>query len=111
MKQMIAIRSNAFFLHYDQKETFSLEPELELVIVFTDGKDYKVKAGELVSSAKLNEVRMVVSPEMLSDMITSMQLHQKKLEAVRKNADQINSLIKHITELPPEPKSEPQHKP
>jgi hypothetical protein len=98
MKQMIAIRSNAFFAQNEQKETFSLEPALELVIIFTDGKDYDIKKGELVATSKLNEIRMIVSPELLSDMITDLQLHQKKLEATCQNADQINSLIKHISE-------------
>ena len=103
MKQMIAVRSNAFFAQDDQKEGFELKPELELVLIFTNGAEYDIKKGQgLIAKKKLDEVRMIVNPELLSDLITDLQLHQKKLEAMRKNGDQINSLIKHITEMPKE---------
>lgn len=49
----------------------------------------------------MNEIRLIVSPEMLSSLITELQLHQGKLETIRKNGDQINSLIKHIHETKP----------
>jgi hypothetical protein len=33
----------------------------------------------------------------LQHLITDLQLHQKKLDGIRKNADQLNSLVRHIT--------------
>jgi NAD-dependent SIR2 family protein deacetylase len=39
---------------------------------------------------------MIVSPYMLQVLITELQLHQKKLNNITKNADQLNSLVKHI---------------
>jgi hypothetical protein len=40
---------------------------------------------------------MIVSPFMLQALITELQLHQKKLNNITKNADQLSSLVKHIT--------------
>ncbi len=99
MKQMIAVRSNAYFSQNENKEEFELNANIELVIVYTNGKTYEFKKDKgLVATDKLDEVRMIVTPAMLSDLITELQLHQTKLENTRKNSDQINSLIKHITE-------------
>lgn len=70
---------------------------LELVIIYTDGKNYKLTKNNIESSPKLSESRLIVSPEMLQHLISDLQLHQKKLYSIRKNSDQINSLIRHIT--------------
>ena len=106
MKQLIAVRSNAYFLENDQKDNFSIEAELELVLIYTDGKSYKWKKdGQLEGTNKLTETRLIVSPDLLSMLITDLQLHQKKLNNCRVNADQINSLIKHINALPDVSKS------
>ena len=84
-----------------QKESdkeFTLTAGLEIVIIHTDGKSHQIsKKGEIISKFELAETRMLVSPELLQNLITELQLHQKKLEAYRNNADQINSLIKHIS--------------
>lgn len=101
MKQLVAVRSNAYFVENEHKESFSLEAQLELVIIFTDGKDYKwKKAGGIVSENKLTETRMLISSENLAELITELQLHQKKLQACRDNSDKINALIKHISDIP-----------
>ena len=95
MKQMVSVRSNAYYTQ-DEGE-LSLRPMLELVIIHTDGKNYKLGKNDIESSPKLSESRLIVSPEMLQHLITDLQFHQKKLESIRKNADQLNSLIRHIT--------------
>jgi hypothetical protein len=108
MKQLVAVRSNAYFAENDQKKGFSLEAQLELVIIFTDGKDYKWKKVEgIVSENKLTETRLIVSAETLTELITELQLHQKKLHGCRENADKINALIKHVSDLPDVSKSNP----
>ena len=96
MKQIISVRSNSFYEESNQNG-FHLRPSLELVIIHTDGKDYKMTKTDIAGTHKLNEIRLIVSPELMQGLITDLQLHQKKLENLRHNADQLNSLIKHIT--------------
>jgi len=97
MKEMISVRSNAHYTQEENNKEFKLDAKLELVIIHTDGKKYKIGKGELHSDPNVSETRLIVSPELLQVLITDLQLHQKKLEGIRKNADQINSLIRHIT--------------
>ena len=97
MKQMISVRSNAYYTQEENQKEFALNPMLELIIIHTDGKDYRLTKNDLSSSPKVSETRMIVSPEMLQSLITDLQLHQKKLNGIRKNSDQLNSLVKHIT--------------
>jgi len=97
MKQMVSVRSNAYYTQEEGQKEFALNPMLELIIIHTDGKNYKLTKNDIESSPKLAESRLIVSPEMLQHLITDLQLHQKKLEGIRKNADQLNSLVRHIT--------------
>ena len=97
MKQIISVRSNAYYTQEENPKEFALTPMLEIIIIYTDGKDYKMGKNDISSTPKLSETRMVVSPTMLQSLITDLQLHQKKLDGIRKNSDQLNSLIKHIT--------------
>lgn len=97
MKQMVSVRSNTYYTQEEGQKEFALNPMLELVIIHTDGKNYKLTKNDIESSPKLSESRLIVTPEMLQHLITDLQLHQKKLEGVRKNADQLNSLVRHIT--------------
>lgn len=97
MKQMISVRSNAYYTQEEGQKEFALNAMLELVIIHTDGKNYKLTKNDIESSPKLAECRLIVSPEMIQHLITDLQLHQKKLEGIRKNADQLNSLVRHIT--------------
>jgi hypothetical protein len=97
MKQMVSVRSNAYYTQEEGQKEFALNPMLELIIIHTDGKNYKLTKNVIESSPKLAESRLIVSPEMLQHLITDLQLHQKKLGGIRKNADQLNSLVRHIT--------------
>jgi hypothetical protein len=98
MKQIISVRSNQFYeQEKNESEEFKLLPKLELVIIYVDGKEYEVRKKGFEAKAKISETRMLVSPELLTEMITEIQLHQKTLDGIRKNADQINALIKHVT--------------
>jgi hypothetical protein len=98
MKQIATVRSNPYFSQEDGGK-FELKAFLELVIIHTDGYLYECdpnEDGSFTQTIKLSETRMVVNPEMLSQLITELQLHQGKLQAFRNNADQINSLINTI---------------
>ena len=98
MKQLISVRSNS---HYTQEENgteFELKPMMELILIYADGKDYKLTPKKGISQeVKLSEVRMIVNPAMLEDLITDLKLHQKKLNGIRENADKLNALVKHIS--------------
>lgn len=95
---MIAVKSNPFYTQVEDNGSFTLRGALELVIVHSDGKKYEFKKDSLVSENKISEARMMVSPEMLQELITELQLHQKTLEGIRANADKINSLVKYVQE-------------
>ena len=98
MKQLISVRSNT---HYTQEENgteFELKPMMEVIFIYADGKDYKLTPKKGISQeVKLSEVRMIVNPAMLEDLITDLKLHQKKLNGIRENADKLNALVKHIS--------------
>ena len=99
MKQILSVKSNPFYTQGESENgDFKLNAHLELVIVYTDGKNYDVKKDGFVAKTKLSETRLLVSPDLLQGLITDLQMHQKKLEGFRKNADQINSLIKYVQE-------------
>lgn len=95
MKQIVTVRSNT---HYEQRQgaPFTLKAFMELIIVYTDGKNYTMTKTDIIGKPKLSEVRLIVSPEILTGLITDLQLHQTKLESIRSNADKINALLKHI---------------
>lgn len=96
MKEIISVRSNAQYIQKADTKEFELQPMLEVIIIHTNGKNYNYTGNTLKSTTKFEEVRFSVSPEILTVLITDLQFHQKKLDAVRKNADQINALAKHI---------------
>lgn len=97
MKQMITVRSNAYYSQEDGQKEFELKPMLEIVIVHTDGQIYKAVKSGIESAYKFGESRFIVSPELLDQLIVDLKLHQKKLEGIRKNADQLNAMVRHIT--------------
>jgi hypothetical protein len=97
MKQLLQVQSNPFF-YQDSQDEFTLVAMLELIVIYTDGKNYTVKDRELTSTPKISETRMVVDTESLQNLITDLQLHLKMLEGYRSNATQLNSLIRHVSE-------------
>lgn len=94
---MISVRSNAYYTQQENQLEFSLTASLELVIIHTDGKEYKMNKKTLVSSPKVSEIRMIVNSELLKGLITDLQLHEKKLKTIRENSDALNRIAKHIT--------------
>lgn len=100
MKQLISVRSNTHYAEREEAEKFELLPVMELVLIYTDGKDYKVVKDELKPTNKLSEVRISIDPFSLESLITNLQLHQEKLKRARDNADKLNALVKHINNKP-----------
>ena len=96
MKQIISVLSNTHYTQGENDTEFTLKPMMELIIVYTDGKEHKLTPKGLKQEIKCTETRMIVSPYMLQSLITELQLHQKKLNAIAQNADKLNSLVKHI---------------
>jgi hypothetical protein len=79
MKEMISVRSNACYIQAENE--FALKPVLEIIIIHTDGKNYKFTTNELKTTSKIAETRFIVNPEMLNELIVELQLHQKKWTA------------------------------
>jgi hypothetical protein len=98
MKEIIDVRSNVGYSQPEGIDEFKLEAFMELVIIHSNGKKYFVKDKHLTSKTVFEEIRLTVSPEMLTTLITELQLHQKKLEGIRTNADKSTALVKHIQE-------------
>lgn len=98
MKEMVAIRSNAFLLQDDSQKMVSFLPQMELVIIHTNGKDYNYTKDGLSGKSRFDEIRLIVTPDMLQSLITELKLHQQKLHQFRNNATEINSMIRIITE-------------
>jgi hypothetical protein len=96
MKQMISVLSNTHYSQEQNDKEFDLKPMLEVIIIYADGKEHKLTPKGIKQEVKLSEVRMIVSPVMLESLITDLQLHQKKLNGIRENADKLNALVKHI---------------
>jgi endonuclease III len=99
MKELIDVRSNTYYSQEAGEKEFELKPMMELVLLHTNGKDYSFnkKDGHILSTAKIDEIRLIVNLEQLQDLITGLQLHQKKLQQIQKNATQLTSLVRHIT--------------
>lgn len=95
MKQIISVRSNAYFSQTED-EGFEIRPMMELVIIHTNGKSYKVEQDLLKTKETIAEARLIVGPKMLTELITELQLHQSKMATMQHNADSINTLAKHI---------------
>lgn len=96
MKAIISVFSNTHYTQDEKDTEFILKPMMELIIVYADGKEHKITPKGLKQEVKCSEVRLIVSPFILQTLITELQLHQKKLNNITKNADQLNSLVKHI---------------
>lgn len=105
MKQLLEVRSNA---HYTQpeseKDEFELKAWLELVIIHTNGKKYEVKGKSIVTETAIAESRFIVSPEMLTQLISDLQMQQKKMEGIRHNAEKLTSLVRYVSQAPEENK-------
>ncbi len=102
MKEIIDVKSNAYYTQPNDEKEFELKAFLEIVIIHTSGREYRVHKGNVESTPAIIESRFCVNPEQLAELITDLQLHQKKMNSVVNNADQLTGLVKHISN-PSEP--------
>lgn len=87
MKELIQIRSNALYLQPEGGDEFVLRPALELVLIHTDGKKYRIdNDGQMEEARKLSETRLIISPRMFEFLLEQVSNHQKKMAAVEINA-------------------------
>jgi hypothetical protein len=107
MKQIISVLSNTHYTQDEKDKEFVLKPMMELIIIYADGKKHTLTPKGLKQEINCSEVRMIVSPFMLQTLITELQLHQKKLNGITQNADKLNSLVKHISEIETDSDTEP----
>jgi len=96
MKQMISVLSNTHYTQEENDKEFVLKPMMELIIIYTDGKIHKLTPKGIKQEVNLSEVRLIVSPNMLEDLITSLQFHKKKLDGITSNADKLTALVKYV---------------
>ena len=87
MKEIIDIRSNALYLQPEGGEEFVLRPALELVLIHTDGKKYRIyDDGQMEETRKLSETRLTITPRMFEFLLEQFSNHQKKMAQVATNA-------------------------
>lgn len=98
MKHALEIRANALYFHEQKEGNIQLNPKLELVLIHSDGYEYFMDRDnkEFEKAFKIVETRLIVSPEMISDLIIQLKVHQENLNNLRANADNINALIKNF---------------
>lgn len=100
MKELLTVRSNAILMLDETSKEFNTVPRLELVLIHTDGKKYRIDADNLITEQNVEESRLMVSPTMLNHLITDLQLHQSKMNALQQHSDSINTLAKYIPSNP-----------
>ena len=104
MKELVNVRTNVIFLQNEAENEFNLSGCLEVVLIYTDGKDYQITSkGEMKASHKLTEIRVIVNEKMMAELITGLQLHNQKLIAAKGSANSINAMAqyaKNQSELP-----------
>ena len=96
MKQLVNVRTNILFLQNEEEQNFNLIGCLELVLIYTNGKDYAVSGkGQMLTKNKLTETRIVVNEKMMTELITGLQLHNQKLIAAQTSANSINAMAEY----------------
>lgn len=99
MKELITVRSNAVYFEKTETKTLTLGARLEIVLIHTDGKKYEVEDEELTATNNIVEHRYFVDSSMLASLITELQFHQKKLEALNTNAETITHIIGSLNKV------------
>lgn len=97
-KQIAAIRTN--FLYRVEDKTGELAPEVELIIVHSDGKGYELskKGGGVTSYNRIHESRFMLSPDALTQMLGELQPVASFLQQHKQNAVSLNRVVKMLRE-------------
>lgn len=99
MKTIIDVKSNPVYLEGNEKGQFSLEGNIELIIVHSDGKEYQFKNEKIIAHPVFNETRFIVNTSVMDELITMLQGHRDKLRKISENASQLNALVKTFSEV------------
>lgn len=92
MSQLIQARTNArFALNY---ETHKLEPEIELIIIFSTPK-YNVnkKKSAIEKDIQVQEIRVTTDPEGITKLIGVLQAIQAPINSIGNMAEAFNTII------------------
>ena len=99
MKTIVDIKSNPVYLEGNVKGQFSLEGNIELIIVHSDGKKYDYSKEKVISWPVFSEARFLVNTAVMDELITMLQGHRDKLRKINENACQMNAVIKTFGEV------------
>jgi hypothetical protein len=78
MNTLVDIRSNAYTSDVDPKK-ITVTPLLELVLIYSNGKEYIDTGREIVSKDSYADLRLIFSPKQLDGMISTLQEWRKTL--------------------------------
>lgn len=92
MKNIIEVRGNAIYTGTDNE----LKPQVELIIIHTDGKQYNVKGKEVVTVPILRETRFTADPEELDRLIADLQKFKLMMTTIQQNCKVINSVVEQL---------------
>ena len=100
MKELVNVRTNVVFVQNEDDKDFNILGCLELVLIYTDGKEYSVnKQGNISAKHKLIETRIMIKGSMMNDLITGLQLHNQKLINAKESANSINSMFQYTKSI------------
>jgi len=100
MKEIIEARYNVLYVQNGTEETLKLNPECEIILVYTDGKDYipnKSKGGFDIQS-KLNETRFFATPYMMDELIQGLQKIRMNLKSFENMSAVVNDIASSLME-------------
>ncbi len=98
MKQVFEIRCNSI---YSASELGNkLRPEIEMILVHTDGKQYVAKGNTVTTTPILKETRFFVSHKELDQIITDLQKWKLQMVQIEQNCTVINNVIDMLNKKP-----------
>lgn len=95
MKQIFEVRTNPI---YQTNGTNKLKAQLEVVLIHTDGKEYKpTPKGGIIATPILRETRFFIGPEDLDQILKGLQLAKVQMEQIKGNCEVLNDVITHMS--------------
>jgi len=99
MKQIFEIRANAIYsASQSDEESQKLKPEIEMILVHTDGKKYEPNpegSGTIVIPV-IQETRFFCRPKELDGLIEDLQKWKLQLAQIDQNCNVINGVIEQL---------------
>lgn len=78
MRQLVSLSRNESLV-WDEKEN-KLVPLCELIIAYTDGKEYQMGDMEPARRTKISEARITLTPDAIQEMIDYLKSRKADLE-------------------------------